>query len=305
MFIYYVPNLSADQLTADDKFNRDRLSPVLANVLADCEKVGTHVVLNPVRNGSGPGVTSGVVIAPLSKHYGSPIDKVYLPVKQDWFPVGKFEKPDYWIGVNKSQIPTPLHLERNRKVPGLTVTDDSGREWMIPVARSRNDKYGFLPQYYEFNDLTNAVESQLKPEQRPLWDLGNELWNWYNAESEAKSQAANDSPTKDDPDRSGTERPERPDFNWLARQALALLQVNYRIGAAELRMLRRLSGPVLAQETIFGVTQTAIGFDLIDEYTKKKPAESTPVVPSGSNSNPGESIPSDAPITGQATEPFG
>lgn len=299
MFIYYVPNTSQAFLTnGGDTFFPDRLPMRLAGLLGDCSSIPQHVSLAEVRQACGPGGTNGVVIAPVTVE-GPPKGVTYRPQNQDWMPVGNPESPLYWVGVNRDQLPTPQTLVRRNVIPGGSVTDEAGRVWQIPIIRAKWDKYGTLPQYFEFDDLTGAPVSMLKDDQRGLWELGNKIWSWYNDRSAAAGEGADPSL----PDDQQPAKPESPDFSWLTKAALTILGVNYRVSGPELRMLRTIGGPVLSQEAILGITQVAIGFDLLAESEKKSGESLTILVPSGSNSPLGESTPPECPGTDPATPP--
>lgn len=303
MFLYYLPNVAETNLQDAGKFLPNKLPAPLSGVLTDCLRVPEDISLSPVSNGAGPGGTSGTVLAPVSQHFGSPVDVSYRPKTQQWFPVGEKEKPAYWIGVNNAQLPTPQHLERNHVVGGYEIDDASERKWTIVVARAPSSPHGQLPQFYEFDDVTGKMRAILQHTQLATWRLAGQIWNWYNDEAQFRSGDQDGSlPESDQP---SAPSQAKPDFEWLAGAALKIMAVNYRVSGAELRILHQLSGPVFSQKQIFAITQCAIGFELLQENAKKKPEEVTTLAPSGSTSTTGESTPDAAPGTSQATLPSG
>jgi len=267
MFWYFLPSITFEELVKDDQLSREALERYdLADVLADVRSVPHHASVSNVSAGCGG--ASGVVIAPVSRHF--PAEPASFRRSLTW---SQREVGGAWLGYDATSPPTPHHLERFATIPGVTLHDDHGHDWTIPLARSPGPggQFGALPQTFKVYRGRPSVGT-VKADYRSLWDLSGEVWDYFNR-SDFKSS---------------------PD--WAMRTAATILAANYRIGFDELNALEDCGRGVLTQLNAQLILQACIHFDIVD--TAKKNASESPssIPPNGASSPPGspdETTPTD------------
>lgn len=281
-FQYFLPNQTAENVVAGAEIKRQLLAEVgLADVLADVSRVPQHVAVCGVDRGKGPGGQSGVILAPKSKASGTGPKIGHFPDRQHWQPRASPADPEgklAWIGWFKAEPPVNYDLERFQVVGGYKISDPHNYEWQIPVALSPRPTfaYGTLPQSYVF-DAQGEPSGVLDPEYTWLWELGAELREWY---------------------RRGDAGEDRQPIAWLIKQAVRILQVNYRVGQAELTTLHQLGRGVLSQEVVHAICQAIFDFKIVEEAKKNLSGERAEKT---EGSIP--ALPSSCSTTGDATQP--
>ncbi len=288
---YFLPDVPPDRVKQGDELSRDALQAAgLAEVLADVRRVPAHASVSGVHDGKGPGGHSGTVITPVSKHQGLPKLLGHHPARQTWLPIGDGSRA--WVGALTKQPPMPQDLERWQTIGGIAVTDPGHFEWTIPVGRAPDVPYGTLPQSYAF-DASGEPVANLQPAWQWLWVLAGELRDWY-ASQIAPPEAATPAEAA---------AHERKPLAWLVKQAARILAVNYRVGPTELNLLHQLGRPVLTQQTVHAICQSAFGWEVLAEAKKKPSDEAEPLPPNSSPSVAGDETPAESPGTALAGEP--
>jgi len=147
--------------------------------------------------------------------------------------------PAYYLGWRPDEPPTADELARPRPIPGRTVTLGDGGEWLTPVARSVDGRFGVDVTYGLDADGREAMTPVAR--HRRLWELASEAATAYL-----------------DPDR-GLGHAEALE---LAIEALA---ANYRLGRPEILALG-----LLASDTVLEIVRIVTGIaDALDGDAKK------------------------------------
>ena len=277
IFYYFLPSVTPEHVREGQFLRAGVLEQYgLEGVLGDIRKVPEHASVSGVRSAVGPGNQVGTVITPLSKARGVADLVGNDPARQKWTegPVDRATgKPKYWVGYLLADPPTPHDLERWTVIGGPKVTDRSGWEWQVPIARAPHwqQPYGALPQSFTF-DAEGEPLPHLDPAFEWLWRLAGEIRDWY---AKSAGPAADATPAE----KAGYEAPK---FSALVKHAARLLAVNYRVGLVELSQLHALGRPVLTQDTVHNICQAAYGWEVQEEAKKKPPEESSPPPPNSS-----------------------
>jgi hypothetical protein len=260
---YFIPNATPAELVEDGKLRRDALERYnLAERLADVVTENVHFTLANVNGSVGPGKQEGIIIAPVSRHRGSPDPLGNWPLRQVCMAIPKQVcAPEAVILANKDALPDPLALERHAIIPGYTIDDRFGRSWHVPVARSPRGK-ATLPRLYSFDRSGQCLE-RVADDFAWLWNLAGELRDWF---------------TTDD------SRPR----SWVIESVVKILAVNYRLGKEELGLLDELGAGFLDDRFVDGVCFATVDFALVDEAKKNMTASGDAGATSSSSSKPGD-----------------
>lgn len=253
-FFYFVP-ISRQHLIVDDRLQLSALGSPLSAVLADvCDVPGDCIV---TEISAGPDGNAGCVLIPLSPGVEVPRVPGYVPDAQTW------HKADhYWIGF-EGDVPRPEAFARKTQVLGYVVPDKHGRSWHVPLIRGLDRPYGALPCDYEFGE--DFVPSEvLQRQYRSLWADSARMWDAYD------EQAGGVATT------------------FTAQFAARCLQVNYRVGPAELNLLAEHGVPVFDRQD---VTQrfagSAVDAPAVLEFIEQKKTIPSLPVPGGTTSTAG------------------
>jgi hypothetical protein len=285
MFNYFIPGVSKEQLAPNSELDRDLLRKFgLDETLTDVKKVPAHAAVANVTH--GPDGQAGVVIAPVSKHKGTPA-VTYDPRLQKWEPVAT----RYWIGAlrqyfTRQERPSPEDLERWELVGGFDVPDANGQAWNIPIGRAAHhgSEFGHLPQSFTIDPDTGEVKEHLLDSYTWLWELSGQIRDWYFKSVPPPAEASPEEKAAFDP----------PHFNALVKMAAKLLGVNYRIGTAELAALHKMGVPLLTQNSVHAFARASFGWEVLEQAKKNATANGSPPAVNSSPSTTGESTP-DAP----------
>lgn len=262
-FLYFIANVTEADLNKNGLLDRAILKAKgLDDVLSDVVQVPAHASLAEVKRLVGPGGNVGVVLAPVSKHYGVPELVTFDPDRQKWFDRGN----GVWIGITDGKIPGSQALERWQLITGYEVKDPSTQVWIAPICRSpkKGYQYGGLRQTYRF-DPSGCPLSSISSDHRCLWELSGVCREFY-------SQLFNP------PDNDATPEEKaayvEPDFLLMVGYAVSLLAANYRLGMPEINVLAELGRDVLTNTTVHAICQASFDIELLVN-AKKKPVENT------------------------------
>lgn len=162
----------------------------------------------------------------------------YREDTQQWF---KYQ--NFFIGVVKDELPTPVELEKPEQHYGYKITDGYQREWHAAVFRSPKPDRITLPRIHAFNSQGEYV-TKFRDCDEPLWQFAGELR-----------------------DRMATEEASEAE---IVRAAIRFLQLNYFIGVPEVFAFNELGVPLFAHNFVLMIIGTAIDWDKQDELEKKK-----------------------------------
>lgn len=263
-FYYYLPQLTKDRVARDGQLDLEVLATIgLREVLADVVNVPKHASVSDVGGCKGPDGGNGCIISVVSKHERLPAIG-NAPGRQTWRPRG--DGKQVWLGIWSEAPPTPLCLERWQLLPGYSVSDQHGNEWRVPIARSPDPEwlFGTLPQCYVF-DAAGEPRGQLDTAWQWLYDLAGEIRHYY-----AKDTAPSDEATLIE-----LGDYQQPPFSWLVKAAARILQVNYRLGWAEVNFLQELGQSLLTQTTVYALTRALIHYETV-AAAPASPVEPTP-----------------------------
>lgn len=275
-FLYFIPNVTPDQLAPNGVLDRERLSQAgIAEVLADVLRAPEHASLCGVNRQNGPGDQAGTVLVPVSPATGVPECVIYDPPRQVWRPM---LQGDGWAGVITTELPGALDLCRWDMVRGYAATDSATQVWQVPLARRQHAEYGYLPQVFTFDGACRP-RGTVSRSARWLWDLSAEIAEGY------ANQA------------------DRPlNLVWLAAQAVKILGFNYRLGPSEINLLAELGREMLTDYFVHFVCQAVYGLDLLETAKKKEPETPTESALNSCSLTTGDAIPPGSPITLPVTE---
>jgi hypothetical protein len=290
MFSYFIPGLSKEQLVKGETLDAELLRAFgLGELLADVRKVPAHAAVFNVEKGPHK---AGVVVQPVSKHRGVP-GVQYDPLLQRWEPRDDDPKRP-WLGWLLAETPLVTDFERWELVGGPSVTDPRGNAWTCPIARSPEPglQFGTLPQSFTF-DKRGEMVPHLLPTWQWLWELSGQVRDWY----------AREIPPPEDAPPAEKAAWVKPSLGELGQYAARLLGANYRVGLPELTWLHERGLPVLTQETIHAICQTAFGWEVLAEVQKKRTATNGPPAPNSLPSPTGDKTPPASLGTAPAEEP--
>lgn len=161
-----------------------------------------------------------------------------------------YKTPKIWVGWEVGNEPGPEEMKKSPSefIPGYFLQDEAGQGWVIPVARSQAGK-GTLPNDIEWNLETNQPSIKRKAKYDWLWQLSEEIWDYWNTEARPK------------------------DNPWLAAQALKILQVNYYVSAIELNAFAAMGRSVMDEVRIQAISFLFIDLDIVQRVEDAKKNE--------------------------------
>lgn len=279
-FKYFLADVTEAELVEGDRLRPEVLARYgLERTLADLEKRDRDCALSGVAGGKGPDGRGGLVLTPRGPSGAYEASLQYRPPAQGWLPA---VAGNVWIGWETVAPPEPQDLARKTRYAGYDVRDESGGLWHIPVARTPQLRYGFLPQSYTFGAGGTPV-GHLKAQARELWERAGQLWDVYASIFGREAIASGEATLP-------REIPEAwYGADWLLQQAVWILGVNYRVGPLEINALFELGRPILDDGFKQAVCQATCDFDFALELQKKtKGSSSSGPAPAGSSSTPGD-----------------
>jgi hypothetical protein len=180
----------------------------------------------------------------------------YRPAVQTWHPCRRAEgEPMVWVGWYTDEPPTAAELVRDPMLPGVDVTLPDGDRYHVPTARRWDEFEGrllwscALPQSLARDATGVWVPRGPVAKYARLWDL---LAGFVTARELAIAQATD----------GGTVLFDYPPINDLA---IAVLGINYRIGADELE-----ARGLWTQEIRDAVIRAALDDATREAWVKKK-----------------------------------
>lgn len=264
-FLYFIANVTESDLNKNGLLNRAILKEKgLDDVLCDVVQTPAHASLAEVKKLVGPGGNAGVVLAPVSKHYGVPDLVTFDPDRQAWFDRGN----GVWIGVVDGQVPTAMELERWVCISGYEVIDPTTQVWVAPVCRSpkQESAFGGLRQTYRFDESGKPV-SKVASDHVWLWEISGKCRDYYYTLFNAPGEEAT-------PEEIASYK--APSMVPMIGYAAQLLGANYRIGLPEINLLSDMGRDVLTNSTVHSICQASFDLELLIN-AKKKPKESDTV----------------------------
>lgn len=156
-FLYYIPNASQGDLTAE------RLESLGLHRTLDADRLMvTKIVAN------GPDGGAGALVEPAGGR-GTRLDTSV----QTWSRAG-----GVWVGYQTR--PTPDALRRPECVGGPSVILEDGQAWQVPIARPVASSPS-LPQVLVLND-TNQLTCSPSPKFAAAVELGDRVFRWFTDE---------------------------------------------------------------------------------------------------------------------------
>lgn len=154
---------------------------------------------------------------------------------EDWHVVNEF------VEVGLTGTPGPSVFQRAAIIPGAKMKDANGNEWIIPNANPQSVTCT-IPNELEWGD----DGPQLVPDEkyRAVMD------HCVNLFDEVIQR-------------------ETIDHVWAAEEALKILQFNYRISAAELKVLGRSGTKIITKDFAAQVVLWFVDYRLIEDVVKK------------------------------------
>jgi hypothetical protein len=194
-----------------------------------------HVIASPQ---TGPGGKPGCVLTVKRSDAPDPRFLQYHADAQTWLSVD-----GQWIGWTTDDPPQPVEVLREKPVGSVSVTDESDRQWTIPIARMPASEFGELATYYSL-DRQGRTAAKLQAFEANLW------------------QAA------------CTLAPRLLDGETLTiAEAIPFVMLglgrNYRVSALELAAFEAMQTPVLTGEFITTAAMVLCHYDLIAAVQKK------------------------------------
>lgn len=149
----------------------------------------------------------------------------YYPDRQTW---RQIPLQSVWVGMYRADPPAPADLARAEQVSGQWISDDRKQRWLAPIARKwyeMDDRIVWdhnLPRRLELADDGTWQPGSVKPRYERLWQLA---MDYEGAANRALEAATEDTGTV------------RFRYDNMDELAVGAIQVNYRVGPAELAML--------------------------------------------------------------------
>jgi len=168
--------------------------------------------------GPGPEGSAGVVFTFGDAPLKVPKDAVWRPVPGHDDEGGK---PTLWVGFDPNDRPGPAELGRPRQFPGYAVELGDGQRWLVPVVRNYEGETDF-PKVSDW-DGKAWTHDKVRERYRELFDTATGFWD----ELKAMMTGA------EDPDKQYT-----VNLDDKIGFAVSALAVNYRLGPAELALLK-------------------------------------------------------------------
>lgn len=220
---------------------------------------------------------AGVIIA----ERGFPAERLgYYPDRQTW---RRVPGTRYHVGVDRERMPRPEELARQRPVNGHLVRLADGREWLVPMAIqhvvTEQDEYvgrsSALPTSATLDDDGRWVAGEPLAKYAQLWEIACAWWDQVMAGVLSQVPEEQNAGTGEWDSGSGKEQSgERPSdmtvsfaFERLMESACEVLAVNYRVGPAEISMLR-----LLDEQTATAMLQAAVDWPTLMRWLEKKTA---------------------------------
>lgn len=158
MFLYFVPNVTADNF---------RESPAFVGGLAAI--LGTEAIqTKELRFGPAGKDVPGLLLCSPPLDGTMPTRLMWTPDKQTWQDCG-----EYWIGYETANPPHPEMLLRSKTIAGYSYTLGDGREYLCPIVR-RMAFQPMLPCSLQFDGV--AYTRVVQPEFEQLW-VDSERWS--------------------------------------------------------------------------------------------------------------------------------
>jgi hypothetical protein len=204
----------------------------------------------------GPGSARGLLLTASAE----PADRGrYCGALQTWVPEVA-ASPRWQVGAWRDALPGPADLERALPPFGWPVTMGDGRSWLLPVARSFPEGTQ-LPATLILGP--DGLSREIRPEYAALSVLGERLWGIF--------EHGGPVPYRD-----------------LADGAVQALALNYRLGAAEINLLR-----LFEESTLLAAAEALVDMPTVKAVAaevaarKKAPAGADPATPASSSSAAG------------------
>lgn len=243
-FFYFLP-------CGEDQFPTQTDGPITSGLLErfglghlrDCEMWGRDLVPSRV-HANGPNGGGGVCLyARPAQSIGDEAITQYMPQKQTW---RKGIGGEFWIGATNDDPPSPQDLARRSGVTGLSLTDQSGRYWVIPVARMPEREFGFLPTSFTFDSGGKAI-AKVRGDCERLWQIAGQFFSlWTNDEIDSL--------------------PDEEAIDLL----IEIMATNYRAGKSEINLLTEMTGDVIDSEFMIVSTKAVCGFFAFEGGKKKE-----------------------------------
>lgn len=196
---------------------------------------------------TGPGDIPGMVLCPIPVHRKPPPHGTYHPQSQLWFDRGPF-----WIGVEKSNEPTPEDLERTKVYRGrFSIRDPYNRSWLVPIIKCPPPGRGSLPVQYGFEKDGSVIE-RVSPQFDTVWELAGDALDYLQANQTGLAS-------------------EEIEKRWpeahLLKLAIEFLTVNYRISIHEASALLLAGKALLDTEFVMNVMMAVSNWPAWVEYS--------------------------------------
>jgi len=158
--LYFLKNIRREQLAPRGDVVLSILNDRgLGDVFGDCVRSPEHVMLSNVDR--GPGDASGVVVAASAtepRRFG------YYHDVQTWTQW----QDGLWIGVDRTDRPTPDDLARPERIAGYPVPLGDGHTWTVPILRRQDDSTCLPSDMVPTAD--GRVLTPVKSRYRDLWE---------------------------------------------------------------------------------------------------------------------------------------
>lgn len=261
MFLYLIPNLKPAEFQKDPA--GILLTSRLEHLIGELDGAAISEFLG--RDGVPAGVLivprpawrleSGVIVA--AKSFDPPQFDLSC---QLWAPGAE---TGCWIGIELDKEFGPTDLLRRNYVGGVPVPDASGRNWLIPIARSSDRMRSTLPVNYDF-DLSGRAIPKPKGDYDELWEISGWIDDALSADGEL-------------------------DYPALATLMVPVLAINHRVSAMELSMWLNHGGwPVLDDRTIALMAMIVTNSKLLEQANEAKKNAPADSVPNGTSSIGGD-----------------
>ncbi|MGB0714273.1 MAG: hypothetical protein ACPGXK_00230 [Phycisphaerae bacterium] len=255
-FLYYIPKVNNNEVT-DQLIKAKELDYAL----------GSNRSVRGLMK--GPDGVEGVVIG---NKRSIAAEKVgYFPDKQSW---RQIPKSDCWVGMYNDDRPTPEDLVVPAPLGGHKVKLADDQMYTIPVALMYSEEFRgpspALPHSVDVTDDGDWTLGKVFGTYANLEELANQFWNAFAMGIQS-----------DEGSEDGQSGQVKFDFAGVSDGALAALSTNYAVNKAEI-VLAGLFGGSVQQE----ILQALIDWPSVQEFIKKKAAESQALVTSDSEPGP-------------------
>lgn len=172
-------------------------------------------------------------------------------------------------GMFPNQLLDPQHLRRRDHAhSGITVEDSHRRQWLIPVARSRDGEDAItIRRYQELAiDGTPSGECHIDGNWIDYWTVAGEVWDWLETERSAAQQP------DDVPDE---ERVKPPSPAVLMSLVVKVLARQYRIGVHGHNLLAQMRIGILDDTTVRYLAHAVTDWSFMRDFGER-PTEPAP-----------------------------